>query len=116
MPAWLEYWPVTNGTSSTTLSVASWLSIVTAEGVDTMFVSASLLRARIMAANDSPPPDAIVPTPMVVPVRRVEAAARADEPLDAAPIRSTMLVPPTGETKPPAGSLVLGEYAAQLMP
>ena len=51
----LENWPVTNGTSCATLSSASWLSIVMAEGVAMMLVCESLWIARSTAAKFTEP-------------------------------------------------------------
>src|SRR5258708_4572822 len=67
-------WPVTNGTSCATFTSASWLSMVTAEGVATTLVFVSPRIARSMAAKFTPVP-AMPPMPTVVPCSRgVDAA------------------------------------------
>ena len=63
----LENWPVMKGTSCATLSCASWLSMVTAEGVEIRLVFESPCSARIMAAKFTPVA-AMRPMPKVVPV------------------------------------------------
>src|SRR5205823_1372319 len=80
-------------------SSASWLSMVTAEGVATTLVLVSPRMARTMAAKFTPVP-ATRPMPMVVPC---SSAVEALAGFWMAPARSTMLVPPTGLTKAPAG-------------
>ena len=100
------------GTSCATFSSASWLSIVTADGVAITLVSVSPRMARTMAAKLTPVP-AMRPMPMVVPCSSVVLALAG---FWIAPARSTMLVPPTGLTKAAAGTFVPLEKAAQLMP
>jgi len=104
--------PVMNGTSCATFSSASWLSMVTAEGVATTLVLVSPRMARTMAAKFTPVP-AMRPMPMVVPCSRVVDALAG---CWMAPARSTMLVPPMGLTKAPAGMFCPLENAAQLIP
>ena len=108
----LVNWPVMNGTSCATLSSASWLSMVTAEGVERTLVLVSPRSARSVAAKFTPVP-AMRPMPIVVPCR---SALEALAGFWMAAARSTMLVPPTGLTKAPAGTLLPFEKAAQLTP
>ena len=63
----LVNWPVMNGTSCATLISASWLSIVTVEGVAITLVFDRRCSARIIAAKFTPVA-AIRPMPNVVPV------------------------------------------------
>jgi hypothetical protein len=63
----LVYEPVTKGTSCATFSSASWLSIVTVEGVAMMLVFESPWIARNIAAKFTPVA-AMRPMPKVVPV------------------------------------------------
>ena len=96
----LVYEPVMNGTSCATLSSASWLSIVTADGVAMMLVFESPWMARSIAAKFTPVA-AMRPMPKVVPVLSADAAhwqgCRSPAPAAA------RFTPPTGCWKVPSG-------------
>ena len=79
--------------------------MVTAEGVATTLVLVSPRMARSMAAKFTPVP-MMRPMPMVVPCRSVVETLAG---FCAASARSTMLVPPTGLTKAPTGTVPPGE-------
>src|SRR5205807_839852 len=110
LAAVLVNWPVMNGTSCATLRSASWLSMVTAEGVERTLVLVSPRSARSVAAKFTPVP-AMRPMPIVVPCR---SALEALAGFWMAAARSTMLVPPTGLTKAPAGTLLPFEKASNV--
>src|ERR1700722_17794398 len=102
----LVNWPVRNGTSLATFSVASWLSMVTADGVATMLELVSLLIALSIAAKLTPE-DATRPTPKIAPVGIVAPPANAVVGFATRVARSTIDVPLMGEMNPPAGTAVL---------
>ena len=111
LPPVLVYCPVTNGTSCATLISASWLSIVTIEGVAIMLVVESPRSARSTAAKSTPPLPRR-PTPTVVPRGTLVSVVGSV----AARARSTMLTPPTGSMKPPTALSALLPSTSQLTP
>ena len=109
----LVYWPVMNGTSWATLICASWLSMVTADGVEIRLVFESPCSARIIAAKFTPVA-AMRPMPKVVPV---PSAAGALEGLSTACASCARLTPPTGDWNVPRGMLLLSsDHTAQFTP
>src|SRR6185503_7685350 len=111
-----------NGTSCATLSCASWLSIVIADGVAMMLESVSLRTARMMAAKLKPL-STMRPTPRSAPLGSDAPLASAVVGFAAMLATSVSeIVPdeelPMGELKAPTGMFVPFEleYAAQLTP
>ena len=107
----LVNWPVMNGTSCATLICASWLSSVMMDGVEMILVRASPRRARKMAPKFVP-----LPFKRPMPTVKPEGTLVMAEGFCAARMTSPMLVPPMGETKPPAAILSAEPSNTQFTP